>query len=65
VLESIGAKKVGAPWFCDASWLGAGGIPGVAAGPGSIDQAHTADEWISVDELDRGVVFYRRFLEAV
>jgi acetylornithine deacetylase len=31
-------------------WGGAG-IPTVVWGPGSIDQAHTADEWISLDEL--------------
>lgn len=65
VLSAMGAELVGAPWFCDASWLAEGGIPAVAAGPGSIDQAHTADEWISLDELGRGVRFYRRFLESV
>jgi acetylornithine deacetylase len=63
-LLAAGAKPVGAPWFCDATWLAAGGIPGAAAGPGSIDQAHTADEWIAIGELERGVAFYRRFLEA-
>ena len=63
-LVAAGAKTVGAPWFCDANWLAAGGIPGAAAGPGSIDQAHTADEWIDLEELERGVAFYRRFLEA-
>ena len=26
-------------------------VPVVVFGPGSIDQAHTADEWISIDEL--------------
>ena len=56
-------KKVGAPWFCDAAHLAAVGIPAVAAGPGSIDQAHTQDEWISIDSLQKGVNFYRAFLE--
>jgi acetylornithine deacetylase len=40
-------------------------LPAVAAGPGSIAQAHTADEWISLEELDRGVKFYRDFLEGI
>ena len=55
--------KVGAPWFCDAANLAAVGIPSVAAGPGSIDQAHTEDEWIAIDALEKGVEFYRAFLE--
>ncbi len=56
--------KVGAPWFCDAAHLAAAGIPSVAAGPGSIDQAHTDDEWIDLRELEKGVDFYRAFLES-
>ncbi len=63
-LADLGAPLVGAPWFCDAAWLAEeGGIPSVAAGPGSIAQAHTSDEFISVSDLEAGVVFYRQFLE--
>lgn len=62
-LGACGNGLTGAPWFCDAAWLAAVGIPAVAAGPGSIAQAHTADEWVSLDELERGVKFYRDFLE--
>jgi succinyl-diaminopimelate desuccinylase len=62
-LAACGNGLTGAPWFCDAAWLAAVGIPAVAAGPGSIAQAHTADEWVSLAELDRGVRFYRDFLE--
>ena len=64
-LAACGNGLTGAPWFCDAAWLAAVGIPSVAAGPGSIIQAHTADEWVSLDELERGVRFYRDFLESV
>jgi acetylornithine deacetylase/succinyl-diaminopimelate desuccinylase-like protein len=40
--------------YFDAAWLAAeGGIPSVAAGPGSIAQAHTADEWIDLDQVDK------------
>ncbi len=62
-LQSAGAAPVGAPWFCDASWLSAAGLAAAAAGPGDIAQAHTEDEWIDLAELGRGVAFYRRFLE--
>ena len=62
-LAAAGRGLAGAPWFCDAAWLAAGGIPSVAAGPGKIDQAHTCDEFISIADLEEGVGFYRRFLE--
>ena len=62
-LEKAGGKCGGASWFCDAAIFSEAGIPAVAAGPGSILQAHTRDEWIAVEELERGVAFYRSFLE--
>lgn len=61
-LERAGGKRCGAPWFCDAAVFAAAGIPAVAVGPGSISQAHTNDEWISVDDLHGGVAFYKAFL---
>jgi acetylornithine deacetylase len=33
----------------------------VVFGPGSIDQAHTKDEWIAVDQLDQAAEIYFRF----
>ena len=65
MLVKNGSRLAGAPWFCDAAVFAEAGIPAVAAGPGSIAQAHTKDEWIAVDELERGVDFYRAFLEAL
>ena len=62
-LERAGGKCCGAPWFCDAAVFAAAGIPSVAAGPGSIAQAHTNDEWISIEALQGGVDFYKKFLE--
>jgi acetylornithine deacetylase len=37
-------------------------MPAIALGPGSIEQAHTADEWIRVEDVEAGVDFFRRFL---
>lgn len=56
----------GVPYGTDASNLsGVGGIPCVVLGPGSIDQAHTDDEWVSLDEVGQAVDIYvelaRRF----
>jgi acetylornithine deacetylase len=36
------------------------GAPAVVCGPGSIDQAHTANEWIAVSEIDACMAFLDR-----
>jgi acetylornithine deacetylase/succinyl-diaminopimelate desuccinylase-like protein len=63
-LNGMGSRPVTAPWFCDAGWLAQAGIPGVAIGPGSIDQAHTKDEWIHVSDLEAGADFFGKFLKS-
>lgn len=40
-----------APFWSDIGQLGAAGIPAVNFGPGSIDQAHTADEFVPVKDM--------------
>jgi len=62
LLESIGARCVGAPWFCDAAIFARDGTPAIAMGPGFIAQAHTKDEWIGEENLKHGAEFFRRFL---
>ena len=37
--------------WVDACFLNQSGTPAVCFGPGSIAQAHTLDEWVSVDEI--------------
>jgi acetylornithine deacetylase len=65
-LRSVGqARPVGVDYFCDAAVLSAGGIPSVVFGPGDIAQAHTADEWISLAELERGKNLLLRFLNSL
>lgn len=55
-------QLAGAPWFSDAAHLAHGGVPSVCLGPGSIDQAHTVDEFIEVAELTRGAAFFETFI---
>ncbi len=62
ILETCGANPVGAPWFCDGALFAAAGMSAVALGPGSIAQAHTADEWISIVDLENGANFFQQFL---
>lgn len=64
-LQKLGAGCVGAPWFCDAAIFAQAGVPAVAIGPGSIAQAHTKDEWISIQALQSGVEFYKRFMQSL
>lgn len=35
----------------------------VIIGPGSILQAHTVDEWMALDQFDKGVTIFRRFVD--
>ena len=65
-LRSVGqARPRGVDFFCDAAVLAAGGIPSVVFGPGDIAQAHTADEWISLAELERGKDLILHFLKSL
>jgi succinyl-diaminopimelate desuccinylase len=65
-LHSAGQKKpAGVDFFCDAAVLSAAGIPSVVFGPGDIAQAHTADEWISLAELERGKNLLLKFLKSL
>jgi len=58
MLLEHGAVLAGAPWFSDAAHLSKGGVPSICIGPGSIDQAHTANEFISIEALQQGVEFF-------
>jgi Acetylornithine deacetylase/Succinyl-diaminopimelate desuccinylase and related deacylases len=49
--ESDAGQKIGVPFGTDAPHYAATGCPTVVFGPGSIDQAHTADEWLDLDQL--------------
>jgi acetylornithine deacetylase len=53
--------KIGVPYGTDASVFAAAGVPSVVFGPGSIDQAHTVDEWLAIDQLERASEIYYRF----
>ncbi|NLF71395.1 MAG: M20 family metallopeptidase [Candidatus Anammoximicrobium sp.] len=44
-------RCVGVPYGTDAPAFSSRGIPTVVFGPGSIQQAHTADEWVAIDQL--------------
>jgi len=47
----------------EAGLFQAAGIPSVVCGPGDIAQAHTADEWIAVSEIERCCAFLTRLAD--
>lgn len=52
-------SSTGVTYSTDACYLGGhGGLPCVVLGPGSIDQAHTIDEWIDLDQVVQAVDVY-------
>jgi acetylornithine deacetylase len=50
------------PFGTDASSIAEAGIPAVVFGPGDIAQAHTKDEWVELDQIDRAAEILYRFL---
>lgn len=56
---------VGAPvdFWSEASLLAAAGLPALVYGPGDIAQAHAADEWVAVADLEQATRTYARILD--
>lgn len=41
---------IGVPYGTDGAWFAPQGIPSVIFGPGSIDQAHSDEEWVEIED---------------
>ena len=54
-------ERIGVPYGTDAPHFAATGCPTVVFGPGSIDQAHTADEWVDIEQLETAAEIYYDF----
>lgn len=52
LLAALGTTAFAAPYTTNASAAAARGIPTFLLGPGSIEQAHSVDEWISLEQLE-------------
>lgn len=50
-------------FWTEASLFSAAGLTAIVYGPGDIAQAHTADEWVALDQLATATAAYRRMLE--
>jgi len=59
--EGTPALVEGMTAWVDAAFLNEAGVPSVCYGPGSIEQAHTDDEWIDVEEIITCAAVLERF----
>jgi acetylornithine deacetylase len=55
-------EQSGAGYGTDASTYSIAGIPAIVIGPGSINQAHTKDEWLEIAELEKSVLVYLQIM---
>lgn len=58
-------RLAGVHYFSDAAVLAEGGIPSVVFGPGDIAQAHTADEWVELDQVEGAKALLLKFLRSL
>ncbi len=52
-------RPVTVPYGSEAGHFQLAGLPTIVCGPGSIDQAHQPDEFITFEEIDKGSAFMR------
>ncbi len=57
----LDGELCGVPFGSDASKLSACGVPSIVIGPGSIDQAHAAVEFVELAEVEKAAEFYKSF----
>ncbi len=59
----LGTSKItGVPYGTDASKFTAVGVPAIVFGPGSIDQAHAAVEWVECKQVVKAVDIYQQMM---
>lgn len=59
---SLGAKTFGSPTMSDQALLP---FPSVKVGPGDSARSHSADEYIYIEEIEKGVIFYINLLKNI
>jgi acetylornithine deacetylase len=65
-LELTGnTRATAAPFYTEGAIYNEAGIPTVICGPGDIDQAHRANEFITHEQLTGGMPFLARLVERV
>ena len=57
----LDGEPAGVPYGSDASKLSRHGLDCIVFGPGSIDQAHGAVEYVDISQVEQAAEFYREF----
>ena len=60
-MQGGAGELIGVPYGTDATAFSRIDIPSVVFGPGSIQQAHTCDEWIAIEQLETATEIYYQF----
>ena len=60
--ESLGMKPYGSPTLSDQAILT---CPSFKLGPGESSRSHTADEYVTLDELEKAVPRYQELLDGL
>lgn len=63
--DILGTRIAGAPYYTEAVNYTRAGIPTVICGPGSIDQAHTPDEYVSLEQLELGLSTFKEAVKRI
>lgn len=50
-------------FWTEASLFSQAGFNALVFGPGAIAQAHTADEWVAIDQLERAAIHYSKVIQ--
>ena len=58
--QDLGLRCFASPTMSDQALLS---IPSVKIGPGMSERSHTAGEYITIEELERGLKIYKALLE--
>lgn len=51
-------------FWTEAALFARAGLPALVLGPGAIDQAHAADEWVAVEQLEQAYELYGRVVNS-
>ena len=55
-------RTIAVSYATEAGHFQLGGVPSVVCGPGSIDQAHQPDEYLAIEQVDKGLAFMRELI---
>jgi acetylornithine deacetylase len=58
-------RSTAAPYYTEGAIYNEAGIPTVICGPGDIDQAHRPNEFVTREQLEKGVDFLGRLIQRV